>query len=333
MATTNRLAGTLWRVFVAGLAAITLWLGFAAGPFSVRAQDETTVSVVASFSILADIVHEVGGDYVDITTIVPRQTGVHVFKPAQQHVYMLDNADMLVSNGLGFESWLPLLLKASAFDGEHVMAAEGVEPRRLARTSAENAPQVMDKDDIDYNDGRWDPHAWHDLKNGMLYAQNIADALIDMDPEHKSYYKKRLKRYLKQLERLEAEMRSVLHDIPVPYRRAITAHDAFAYFGQAYGIEFMTAPALASANTLSEEDAAELVDMTRHKDKVGVFTSQDTNSALVKQLEAETNAPVGGPLFADTLADKNEPAGSYVGMFHWNAGQLISTLKPKEKGR
>lgn len=289
------------------------------------------LQVVASFSILADMTRVLGGAQVEVIELVPRGGDAHDFEPSPQAMQSLAHADLLVSNGLGFESWLPRLLDAVHHKGEHVVAAQGVQPRRMSPLMDAASPQQASASYSAHHDshaGQWDPHAWQDLKNGMVYARNISAGLQRVDPEHAAYYQQRQDRYLKAMRDLDDKLRQTLSTLPVSHRHVITAHDAFGYFGQAYGLTFMAAAGLSAEAEPSAREFARLVDLARRHEQVGLFTEQGANPNLVHQLAAETGAPVGGPLYADTLSDKEGPAASYLQMFEWNAQQLISTLKP-----
>lgn len=302
-------------------------LTFGAGllpPTALAADGDAPLPVVASFSILADMVREIGGENVDVIALVGRNSDPHSFEPSPQTIQKLADAKVVVSNGLGFEAWLPRVIQSAGFSGMHIVASDGVIPRLADPDAHEHTPGQAHQ----HGSNGVDPHAWHDLKNGMIYAENIADGLALADPARGPYYQRRLNKYLDKLRKLDDELRLALDAIPQNRRKAITAHDAFGYFGYAYGIEFMAAAGLATEAEPSAQEVAALVDMARRHPDVGIFTESATNPKLVEQLARETGAPIGGPLFSDALADADEPAGTYLGLFHWNAGQLISVLKP-----
>lgn len=350
----RRIANLLGRVShaVLGILAGALLL---AGAGLAKAGDLPPLSVVATFSVVGDMVKEVGGSHVNVVTIVGPNADTHSFEPTPQAVQALGQAQVLVSNGLGFETWLPRLIAASGFSGVHIVASEGATLRAYsgahahtdADAHAHDAHERADGDgeavhaEIDHagahgtadaahqhRAGDIDPHAWQNLDNGMVYARNIADGLSKADPARAPRYQRRVKKYLATMEKLDAEIRNALSVIPVEHRKAVVAHDAFGYFGDAYEVTFIPLAALGDAAEPSAQDIARVIDRVRALDRVGVFPETISNPRLLEQLAREADVLVGGPLYSDALAASDDPAGSYLGMFHWNAGQLISTLRP-----
>lgn len=287
------------------------------------------IQVVASFSVLGDMVREIGGRHVNVVTIVGPNADTHSFEPTPQALQALANAKVLVANGLNFEAWLPRLIKSSGFSGAHIVASKGVPVRKLG--DHDHDETVTGGTARHQHEGDVDPHAWQNLQNGMIYARNIADGLALADPKRAADYQRRAKKYVANIQKLDVEVGAALNAIPEYCRRAITAHDAFGYFGDAYGVEFIPIAGLAADAEPSAQDIAALVDRIRKEKQVGVFTEKTSNPKLVQQLAREADIAVGGPLFSDALDDPDEPAGTYLGMFHWNAGQLISVLKLGEK--
>ena len=321
----------------AALLGLVAALVFMTRPAMVHADDLPPVQVVASFSVLGDMVKEIGGRHVQVESIVGPNADAHSFEPTPQAVQALANAQVLVSNGLGFEAWLPRLIKSSGFSGEHIVVSNGASLRTLsddgghghgahdhdAKTDIDSA----DQDPHAHEHGDVDPHAWQNLKNGMIYADNIADGLSMADPSRASHYQRRVKKYLSTMQKLDAEVRTALAAIPAERRTAVTAHDAFGYFGDEYGIEFIPLAGLANSAEPTAKDIAALIDRLRDETHIGIFPEKVSNPKMIEQLAREANIVVGGHLYSDALDNADEPAGTYLGMFHWNAGQLISVLK------
>lgn len=346
----NRVGRALWWAVWFGVVAV-LGAVLMFRPLDAYAEhdDGPYLHVTASFSILADIVEAVGGDRVEVTSLVGRNLDVASFEPTPHTLRVLASSDVLVGNGLGLEAWLPRVMQASGFSGTHIVASYGIKRRRINTGAPGPAKADLPSDvapsastvqrqagvsnnqyffDAYHHDDSVDPRAWHDLNNGMIYAENIAAGLILADPEHASYYKRRLKKYLERLQKLDDELRLALNAIPASHRIAITANDVFGYFGEAYSIQFIALSGLADKVQPSSPDIAPVVDLVRAYGHVGVFTDSSTDGKQANQLVKATDAPAGGPLYSDALGDADEPAGTYMGMFHWNAGQLISVLKP-----
>jgi zinc/manganese transport system substrate-binding protein len=300
---------------------------FAARPVAAIAP----LKVVASFSILGDMVREIGGEHVALTTLVGANGDVHSFEPSPQDTKALSEAAVLVLNGLDFETWLPRLVQSSGFKGRQILASKGVVVRRLSvdEAAGDNHGEHDHKHvhgQHQHAHGDIDPHAWQDLRNGKIYAQNIADGLAQADPPRGSYYRSRARLYIEKMTKLDAEIRSALTEIPASRRVVITSHDAFGYFAQAYGIRFISVAGLSSEAEPSAKDMAAIVDRARKEHVAGVFIESGTSSRLVKQLGRETGIRMGGTLYSDALAPADAPAATYLGMFSWNAGRLIYVL-------
>jgi len=297
-----------------------------------------TMPVVASFSVLGDMVAEIGGDHIELTTIIGLGGDAHAFEPTPEHVRALSEARVLVINGLGFEAWLPRLLTASGFEGRQVVASKGVEPRVLG--GAEQAASGHDSGQTKgaragdqhgpghHHGGGVDPHAWQSLTNGMIYVRNIAEGLAKADPANASVYFARASRYIDEMKKLDAEMRHALGQIAPERRKVVVPHDSLGYFGEDYGIKFVSIMGISGQAEASAHNVAAVVDQVRAAGSAAVFLESGTNPKLAEQIARETGVPVGGTLYADTLSESDQPAGTYLGMIKWNAGQLIYVLKP-----
>jgi zinc/manganese transport system substrate-binding protein len=310
-------------MLVGGVLVMAAPAGFAADPVPLR--------VVASFSILGDMVREIGGEHISLTTIVGPNGDAHSFEPTPRDAKALSQAQVLVINGLDFEGWLPRLIQAAGFSGAQVLASQGVLLRHLSE--AERVHEVLGEhekghkhDDGDHGDV--DPHAWQNLGNGMIYAKNIADGLSRADPKRRGYYQSRAQSYIAKMKKLDIEIKQAFLAIPKSRRKVITSHDAFGYFAQAYGIQFVSVAGFSNEAEPSAREVAAIIDRARKEHISGVFIENTTNPKLVRQIARETKAKVGGTLYSDALAALDQPAATYLGMFSWNAGQLIYVLKP-----
>jgi len=211
------------------------------------------VRVVVSFSILEDIVHQIGGGEVAVTSLIGPDSDAHVFEPNPDQARLLAEAQLFVVNGLGFEGWLTRLTRSAQFGEVVVTATDGVAP--IAPTEPGETEPVPD------------PHAWQDPRNVIIYADNIARALATIDPAHAEAYRQRCQTYKAELEALDGEVRGALGEIPADMRRVITSHDAFAYYGRAYGVRFLAAEGL---NTDSEPSAKSLAELIRQIRREGI---------------------------------------------------------------
>ena len=323
------------RHFLAAAAAIGLLAG-AATPNAAFAHED--LKVVASFSILGDMVREVAGDDVALTTLVGPDGDAHVYEPTPADVKAVAGADIVFVNGLAFEGWMPRLLEASGFKGKMVVVSDGITPREWdgededhdhAHGTAEPAEAGHDHahEHADAHDhGEFDPHAWQNLGNGIVYVGNIARALAEADPDHAADYTAAGDAYAATLKSLDDRIRAEIAAIPEARRKVVTSHDAFGYFGAAYGIEFIAPQGISTEAEASAGDVAAIIEQIRAEKIPAVFVENITDPRLVEQIARETGAVVGGELYSDALSGPDGPAPTYVKMFEFNAAALTRAL-------
>ncbi|KCB46768.1 periplasmic solute-binding family protein [Bordetella hinzii 1277] len=283
------------------------------------------VKVVTSFSILQDMTAEIGGPDVEVQTLIGPDGDAHGFEPSAADSRKLAGARLLVVNGLGFEPWLARLVEASGFKGRQVTASEGVKPRRFAEAHDDHDGHDHDHG---HDHGTQDPHAWQDLRNGMIYARNIGRALGQADPAHAEQYRQRAEAYVARLQALQAKVRQTFAAIPEARRKVVSTHDAFGYFGDAYGVRFIP---VAGLSTLSEPSAAgfaAVIERVKREQVPAIFIENIGNARLAEQVARESGTRLGGTLYSDALAKPGQPGATYVGMFEWNVQQLVEALRP-----
>lgn len=328
------------------------------------------IAVVASFPILADMVHEVGGDRVTVRSLVPPGGDVHVYEPTPKDAAEVAEADLVVVNGLGFEGWMDRLVEAAGAKRVAV-ASEGVTPAAAGETQYELAAEHGDtqyehahneeagrahneeagyahdeeadhahneeagdahneeaghahNEEEDHAHGDYDPHAWQDVGNARRYVMAIAQALTAADPDGAAAYAANAARYDDELEALDAELKGEL--ALVGGKRALTSHDAFGYFGRAYGVEFVGVQGLSTETEPSARQVAVLIRAMKGEGIDAIFVEALADRRIVDQIAAETGATVGEPLFADTLSPSDGPAPTYVAMMRHNAAALTRAL-------
>jgi zinc/manganese transport system substrate-binding protein len=251
------------RILIPITLAIALLFGLPAGAF---AADKVTA--VASFSILGDMVKQVGGDRVEVTTLVGPNGDAHVFDPTPADAKTLVGADIFFVNGLGLEGWMERLATSSGFKGKLVVASKGVKPLTMSEEeghhhaeSAEAGEQHEEHAKGKNGDEEQvtDPHAWQDLANGELYVANIRDGLIAADPDGKATYQANAEKYLDALAKEEAVVKEAIEKLPPDRRRIITSHDAFGYFGAAYGVEIIAPEGVSTDSEASAQDVAKII--------------------------------------------------------------------------
>jgi zinc/manganese transport system substrate-binding protein len=284
-----------------------LWFVLAgAGGSSLAA--EAPVRIVVSFSILEDIAREIGGDDVAVTSLIGRDANEHVFEPSPDQVRLVAQARLFIVNGLGLEGWLTRLVQSARYRGPVVVATEGIVP--ITTTEAGGAAPSPD------------PHAWQDARNGVIYAENIARALAVVDPPHAGAYQQRFAHYRAELEALDRQVRETIAAIPAEKRRVITSHDAFAYYGRAYGVTFMAPEGLTTESEPSAKTVAALIRQIRREGIKALFLENISDPRLMQEIARETGASLGPPLYSDALSAAEGPAPTYIRMIEYNTATL-----------
>ncbi|MFT4191731.1 MAG: metal ABC transporter substrate-binding protein [Comamonas sp.] len=318
------------RAALARLLAASAWGVLPAAPAAfaqATAADAPSapLPVVASFSILADWVRQVGGEQVQVSTLVGADGDAHSFSPSAQDARTLQGARVLVVNGLGFEGWLPRLVAASGFQGREIVASAGVK----AHPFKEAGHDDHDHDhDHDHGHGPSDPHAWQSVPNARLYVRNIAAGLAQADPAHAEDYRARALAYDQQLQALDAEIRTAVAAIPAARRQLVTTHDAFGYFEETYGVRFIGARGMAGEDEPSAAAIARLARQIRQDRIPAVFLENIGDPRLMQQLARETGARIGGRLYSDALSRPGEGGATYLEMMRGNLRELSAALRP-----
>jgi len=267
--------------------------------------------VVATTSVLQDLVRNVGGEKVVVKTLVGPDGDAHTYEPTPSDAKAISTARLVVINGLGLEGWLTRLMGSAKFSGTRVTATDGITPLTMQEAEGGKPKTIID------------PHAWQSLTNGRIYVANIAKGLSAADPANASFYQDNAARYSAELAALEAKIRAELSDVPEPKRRVITTHDAFQYYGKAYGITFIAPIGLSTEEgEPSAGDVAKLERQIKQEKLRALFLENISNSKLIEQLARDTGAIVGPPLFSDALSKPDEPAPTYIQMFEYNTATL-----------
>jgi zinc/manganese transport system substrate-binding protein len=271
------------------------------------------LKVVATFSILSDFVKNVGGDRVEVQSLVGPNGDAHVYQPTPSDAKSIAAAQVVFVNGLGFEGWIARLIKASASKAAMVTATKGVKPRKA-------------EDDHGHGHGDADPHAWQSVANAKIYVANIRDGLSAADPAGKSAYEANAAAYLAKLEALDAEVKAAVEKIPADRRKIITTHDAFGYFGAAYGVAFIAPQGVSTESEVSARDVAKIITQIRKQKIPAVFLENVTDKRLLERIAQEGGARIGGTLYSDALTDEKGPAPTYLDMMRHNVKQLSTAL-------
>ena len=313
------------RLFLAALATLAV-----ATTSTSWAADK--LKVVTTFTILGDMVSNVGGEHVVLTTLVGPDGDAHVYEPTPADARALAQADLVIVNGLGFEGWIDRLVKASGYKGPVVVASEGIAAIKAEEAHGQGHGDAVSDEksekDEDHHEGEFDPHAWQDLANGRIYVANIARALAAADTAHADDYRRRAEAYDRELVALDRDIRSRLDAVPGDRRKVITSHDAFQYFGRAYSIDFHAPVGLSTESEPSAGEVAALIRQMRDEGIRVLFVENVTDPRLVQQLAREADAVIGGTLYSDSLSGSTGPAPTYLDMFRHNASEIVEALTP-----
>jgi zinc/manganese transport system substrate-binding protein len=268
---------------------------------------------VATTSIIADLVRNVGGERVDVKALVRANGDAHVYSPTPGDAKEVAAAAVVFVNGLGLEGWLTRLVSASGTNAPVVTVTKGVPPRRMPDEEHPGKTVI-------------DPHAWQSIADAKIYLANIRDGLDAVDPAGKAAYDANAQAYLAKLDELEKEVRTGIAAIPADRRKIITTHDAFGYFGAAYGMSFIAPEGVSTESEPSAKDVARIIRQIRKQKIPAVFLENVSDPRLIQQIARETGAAIGGKLYSDALSEPNGPAATYIDMMRHNVRELAKAL-------
>ncbi len=278
-----------------------------------KPSDKSKLYFVTSFTILQDLVQKVAGSHlggrIEVNTIVKINADPHTYQPTPHDSKLIASADAVFINGLGFEGWIDRLICGSGFKGPIYTVSKKVDPRILAS-----------------NVNLIDPHAWHSVKNVILYTQEIVRAFIEIDPEFAKDYQRNGNALIKKLQELDVFVTKLFAKIPSNERQVVTTHDAFWYFGMDYGIKFLSPVGISTEAQASAAVVGELINLIRNNKIKAVFIENLANPRLIEQIAMEANVKVGGILYADSLSLPTEVAGDYFSMIRHNAQTICQSL-------
>lgn len=292
---------------------------FLSAPFLARRAmaQATPLPVVATFSILGDIVRQVGGDHVAVTNLVGPDGDAHSYAPTPADARALAGAKVVVVNGLGFEGWMSRLVRSSGTKASLVTASTGVTPMKAQGGHAHGHGHAHEAQD---------PHAWQDVANVRLYVKAIAAGLSQADASRSEAFARNAAAFDATLEALDKEIRSAIGAIPREKRRLLTTHDAFRYFAKAYEVDFLAVRGVSSEAEPSAREIAALVRQIRQGKVTALFMENISDPRSIQRIAAETGARIGGKLYSDALSEAGGPATTYVDMMRHNARQIAGAL-------
>jgi zinc/manganese transport system substrate-binding protein len=289
-----------------GLLVFVLSLPLAAAPAAAK-----VLHVVASFTIIADMIRQVGGDHVEVTSLVLWNGDPHAYEPSPDDAKRLRDADLVFVNGMGLEGWMDRLISASGYKGSPVFTAQGMSVLKME----ENGQTIVD------------PHAWNSAANGIIYVRNIIKALSAADPDDAQDFKTSGEKYIEELQALDAYAHHEIDSIPPAKRKVITTHDAFGYFSRDYGVMFLSPVGLSTETEASAATVAKLIKQIKAEHVHTYFFENSNDPRLVQQIAKATGAEPGGELYVEALSPPGGPANTYTQMFRYDVDQLVKAMK------
>jgi zinc/manganese transport system substrate-binding protein len=281
----------------------------------VNAQPDR-LNVVATYSILGDVVKQIAGDNVDLAVLVGPDGDTHTYEPVPQDSVTLSQADVLFENGLGFETWLDDLYKASGSKAVRVVVSQGITPGTIT---------------VGEDTGEIDPHIWQNMFNFVRVAEIVRDTLSSADPANAVTYQLNANAYITQLLDVDSYILQQVQTIPTDQRKLVTNHDAFGYFASRYGFEIV-GTALGSVSTEGADPSAgaiaNLVDTIKATGTRAIFPENVENADLVNRIAQESGVVVGPPLCSDALTPPDGPCPTYLQMMRYNIDSIVGALRP-----
>lgn len=274
------------------------------------------IEVVTSFSILADLTRQVAKERAVVTSLVAPNADAHVYQATPADARKVKEAGLIVMNGLGFETFMPRLIKSAGTKAPVVTATNGIKPLKAASDHGHGHSHAGN-----------DPHAWQSIEAVKTYIGNIRDGLIKADPAGEAIYRRNAEAYLAELTTLKADLEKTFSALPKERRLAITSHDALAYFAREFGFTFEAVQGVSTDSEPSARDVARIIRLTREKKARAIFVENMSSPRIAEQIARETGARIGGTLFSDALSDEKGPAPTYIGMMRHNAKTIFEALK------
>lgn len=316
-----------------GIGAMALLVALVTGLVQPAAAQSNRLQVVATNSILGDLVSNVAGDTADVIVLVPTGGDPHTYEPTPADAEAIADADVVFENGLGLEVWLDDVFEASGSDGQRVVVTDGITPMRVAdepeNGGAAPAEGSMATPAEAAEEGELDPHVWFDVANAKLMVVAIETALATADPDNAANYQASAATYQTQLDELDSLVVSQVGTLTVEQRRLVTSHDTFAYFAARYGFEIV-GTALGSITTEaadpSASEIAALIDAIEASGVAAIFPENTSNSDLLDQIASEANVVVGPELYTDALGDEGSDGGTYIDLMTYDVTAIVTAL-------
>ncbi len=279
--------------------------------FIMPAYASSKIKVVASFSILADVIKNIGQNRVNVISIVGPNEDAHIYEPTPDDNKLILESDIVFINGLGFESWFKKLIRSSGYQGYMIDVSKGIDPIIMYEP-------LLDKTPVP------DPHVWGSVSNVIIWVKNIRKSLCTIDPKHKDYYIKNETNYLIKLQELNQYIVSKVTQVN-KIIRVVTSHDAFNYYAKEYNVQFLTPQGISTDTSPSALEMANIVKQIRKHNIKKIFIENIANNQLITQIQDETKVTIGGTLYSDALSYPDGIAGDYIRLMKHNTNNILSS--------
>lgn len=324
------------RALIASSTAAAALIATAGASLPSAAAQGSKLKVVATFSVLEDWLKNIGGDAIELSTIVPAGGDTHSFDPTPEQVAAIADANLIFEIGLGFETWLDDMVKASGTSATRVVVSEGITVRTLTEgedhDEHEHESDASPESGHDHDHGDTDPHIWGNVQNAITACGTIATALGQGDLDLRATFQGAHDAYVGQLGKLDAWVKAQIGTVPADERRIVTSHDALGYYTDAYGIEIV-----ATILGLSTEEAepsakqiAELVDQIKAAKVKAMFPENIENPQLLESVAQEAGVKVGATLYTDALGEPGSNGDTYIKMITWNTTALVAGMQGED---
>jgi len=278
--------------------------------------------VVATVAPVGALTAEVGGDLIELRTLVGAGVDPHAYTISASDRKALNNAAVVLRNGLELDAFIDRALGDER--DKVVTVTEGVRLRIPGETGAEEHAE-----DDGHDHGGVDPHVWQDVGNAKVMVENIAAALAAADPEHEAAYRENAAAYSARLDEVDREIRELIESIPQENRKMVTNHDAFGYFVERYGLELVgtVIPGMTTAAEPSAKEIANLEDLIRREGVKAIFAERTVEPKIARRISADTGVTIVDDLYGDSLGPPGSGAETVDGMLLWNATRIAEALR------
>lgn len=281
--------------------------------------DNGNLNIVTTTTLITDLLNQIGGDKLNVQGLMGSGVDPHLYKASAGDVTKLSNADLIFYGGLHLE-------------GKLVDVFEKMESQNITTIAVSDA---LDKNTLigsEYFASNYDPHIWFDVHNWELITTFVVQKLSEADPENKAYFEENGKNYLEKLKVLDVEIKSIIETLSKEKRILVTAHDAFNYFGKAYGFEVVGLQGLSTATEAGVQDVQNLSNFIIEKNIKAIFVESSVPRRTIEALQAAVNSKnhhveIGGTLYSDALGNAGTAEGTYIGMFKYNVNTIVNALR------